>query len=222
MKAHLVAVDDCAGRLKKLRKTTTSVAEGVPAHVTKRRELHHFASTPRMRSMNKSRSERLKKARTPSSFDSFRQCAADRDGHLTFFRKLIQNWMSRWHAKGKPSCGINKTIVRRMCCHEKLCGRVRSEVCRSLSHVEWWNTISRHLTLAVLPGQTLSRRACNRNRLLAEKCKCSCLFEPLVWSAEKVDQCPGLPQSFATLMRKFCGSAEGPFLLALNRRCVQF
>ena len=123
------------GTSQKTSETTTSVAEAVPAHVTKRRELHHFASTPRMRSMNKSRSERLRKARTPSSCDSFRQCAADRECHLTFFRKLIQNSVSRWHAKGKPSCGINRTIVRRMCCHEKLCGRVRSEVCRSLSQV---------------------------------------------------------------------------------------
>ena len=109
--AHLVALDDCAGRLKKTSETTTSVAEAVPAHFTKRRKPHHFASTPRMRSMNKSSSERLRKARTPSSSDSFRQCAADRDGHLTFSGTFIQNAVSRWHAKGKPCCGINRTIV---------------------------------------------------------------------------------------------------------------
>ena len=172
MKAHLVAVADCAGRLKKTSETTTSVAEAVPAHVTKRRELHHFASTPRMRSMNKSRSERLRKARTPSSCDSFRQRAADRECHLTF---LENSFKTRCHAgmrKASPPVGptgqwYDGCVATRSCVVEF--GAKFAAAFRKWGDGRLGNTISRHLTLAVFPGQTLSRRARNRNRSLAEK-----------------------------------------------------
>ena len=133
---------------------------------------HHFASTPRMRSMNKSRSERLRKARTPSSFESFRQCAADRDGHLTF---LENSFKTRCHAgmrKASPHVGstgqsYDGCVAARSCVVEF--GAKFAAAFRMWGDGRFGNTISRHLTLAVLPGQTLSRRARNRSRLLAEK-----------------------------------------------------
>ena len=119
---------------------------------------------------------------------------------------------THWHAQGKRSCGINMTIVVRhvatSSCVVELGAKLAAEF-RMWCDGRLGNTFSRHLIHAVFPGRD-ALRARSQNRLLAEKF-CTLVVADRRCGARVVDECPGLPQSFATRMREFCGSAGGSF-----------